>query len=131
MSEEPPTDQGARTGPEDKGAPAESTENVGQETAGASQDETPNQAAATTADSDPQTDIAAIKAATAGDTTSATGKHPEPSPNNTETPEAKRPKREWLAFHGARHTRVGADFQVASLPQVESAKENAGDAETN
>ncbi len=31
---------------------------------------------------------------------------------------AKRGKREWLSFRGARHTRVGEDYQVASLPPM-------------
>ena len=30
--------------------------------------------------------------------------------------DGKRSKRDWLAFHGTRHTRVGADYQVTSLP---------------
>lgn len=29
---------------------------------------------------------------------------------------SKRSKREWMAYNGARHTRVGADYQVAALP---------------
>ncbi|KAL3916733.1 MAG: hypothetical protein SGARI_007893 [Bacillariaceae sp.] len=32
----------------------------------------------------------------------------------------KRAKREWLAFHGVKHTRVGTDFQVAALPPIEA-----------
>eukprot|EP00533_Pseudo-nitzschia_delicatissima_P014057 CAMPEP_0197279950 /NCGR_PEP_ID=MMETSP1432-20130617/20813_1 /TAXON_ID=44447 /ORGANISM="Pseudo-nitzschia delicatissima, Strain UNC1205" /LENGTH=120 /DNA_ID=CAMNT_0042746557 /DNA_START=13 /DNA_END=375 /DNA_ORIENTATION=+ len=31
---------------------------------------------------------------------------------------AKRGKREWLSFRGARHTRVGEEYQVASLPPM-------------
>lgn len=38
--------------------------------------------------------------------------------NSTDLP-PKRPKREWLSFHGIKHTRVGAEFQVTSLPTVE------------
>eukprot|EP00934_Nitzschia_sp_Nitz4_P002446 Nitzschia sp. Nitz4//scaffold73_size107353//14537//14773//NITZ4_004308-RA/size107353-processed-gene-0.180-mRNA-1//-1//CDS//3329557440//2441//frame0 len=38
------------------------------------------------------------------------------APSTTQEPDGKRSKREWLAYHGARHTRVGTDFQVAILP---------------
>ena len=38
---------------------------------------------------------------------------PTPSSPNSAN---KRMKREWLAFRGTRHTRVGDDFQVAALP---------------
>ncbi len=33
---------------------------------------------------------------------------------------AKREKREWLSFRGAKHTRVGEEYQVAFLPPVGS-----------
>jgi hypothetical protein len=32
----------------------------------------------------------------------------------------KRPKREWLAFHGVKHTRVGSEYQVTILPSEEA-----------
>ncbi|KAG7369159.1 hypothetical protein IV203_031902 [Nitzschia inconspicua] len=38
----------------------------------------------------------------------------------------KRSKREWLAFHGVKHSRVGSDYQVAVLPSIEK-KEAAGE----
>mmetsp|Transcript_22419 Transcript_22419/g.53319 ORF Transcript_22419/g.53319 Transcript_22419/m.53319 type:complete len:152 (-) Transcript_22419:533-988(-) len=39
--------------------------------------------------------------------------------------ENKRGKREWLPFRGSRQTRVGENYQVASLPSLEtSAKKN-------
>eukprot|EP00526_Cylindrotheca_closterium_P025575 CAMPEP_0113603322 /NCGR_PEP_ID=MMETSP0017_2-20120614/1216_1 /TAXON_ID=2856 /ORGANISM="Cylindrotheca closterium" /LENGTH=74 /DNA_ID=CAMNT_0000511705 /DNA_START=44 /DNA_END=268 /DNA_ORIENTATION=+ /assembly_acc=CAM_ASM_000147 len=47
---------------------------------------------------------------------------------NTGSP-SKRSKREWLAYHGAKHTRVGDEFQVASLPEPET-KEKGEDSKT-
>ncbi|KAG7348451.1 hypothetical protein IV203_017156 [Nitzschia inconspicua] len=40
----------------------------------------------------------------------------------------KRSKREWLAFHGVKHSRVGSDYQVAVLPSIE--KKEAVDEKT-
>ena len=37
---------------------------------------------------------------------------------------AKRGKREWLSFRGSRQTRVGEDYQVASLPPVDNINTN-------
>jgi hypothetical protein len=34
----------------------------------------------------------------------------------TRSPAGKRSKREWLAFKGTKHSRVGNDFQVTALP---------------
>eukprot|EP00980_Cylindrotheca_fusiformis_P004918 scaffold1049_cov108-Cylindrotheca_fusiformis.AAC.3 len=33
-----------------------------------------------------------------------------------ESPSSKRNKKEWLAFRGSKHTRVGTDFQVTLFP---------------
>lgn len=43
---------------------------------------------------------------------------------------AKRGKREWLSFRGSRQTRVGADYQVTSLPPLETNAET-GNAPSN
>jgi hypothetical protein len=43
--------------------------------------------------------------------------------NGNEFP-SKRPKREWLAFHGVKHSRVGAEYQVAVLPSIEKKGED-------
>ncbi len=44
---------------------------------------------------------------------------------------AKRGKREWLSFRGARHTRVGEDYQVASLPPVGGVTNNVETPDNN
>jgi hypothetical protein len=49
---------------------------------------------------------------------------PHPPPESKEEPESKRNKRDWLAFHGTRRTRVGDDFQVAALPTPGSNSSN-------
>jgi hypothetical protein len=42
---------------------------------------------------------------------------PSASSTTAETP--KRQKREWLPFHGNKHTRVGSEYQVTTLPSAE------------
>jgi hypothetical protein len=48
--------------------------------------------------------------------------------SNTEFP-PKRPKRDWLAFHGVKHTRVGAAYQVSALPAVDPEAANSRSSE--
>ncbi len=43
-----------------------------------------------------------------------------------EEPSAKRTKKEWLAFVGTKHTRVGDDFQVLSLPVPDRGSSRGG-----
>lgn len=73
---------------------------------------------------------------TTKDSTAAAAQH-EP-PQIADEPESKRNKHEWLAFHGKKQTRVGADFQVTALPtpgesavlhdaEEESSPETAGE----
>lgn len=45
------------------------------------------------------------------------------------SPNGKRSKREWLAYHGTKHTRVGAEFQVATLPVPEKIAKGKEDEE--
>jgi hypothetical protein len=40
---------------------------------------------------------------------------------------AKRTKKEWLAYRGVKHTRVGNDFQCAILPSAGSNNDNDND----
>jgi hypothetical protein len=42
--------------------------------------------------------------------------HERESDEHTSSPSGKRNKREWLAFRGTKHTRVGNDFQVTTFP---------------
>jgi len=66
--------------------------------------------------------------------TSMSGKrdHDAPTSTSTSSPgmgimgvhDAKRGKREWLSFRGSRQTRVGEDYQVASLPPVDNTNTN-------
>lgn len=51
-------------------------------------------------------------------------KDADPNPHKrqvgiTGSPSGKRSKKEWLAYHGTKQTRVGDEFQVASLPVPE------------
>lgn len=45
------------------------------------------------------------------------------------SPSGKRSKREWLAYHGAKHTRVGEGFQVTILPTLAKKDEKGKDIE--
>ena len=47
-------------------------------------------------------------------------------PPRKEEPSAKRTKKEWLAFVGTKHTRVGDDFQVLSLPVPDRGSSRGG-----
>ena len=54
----------------------------------------------------------------------ADNKDDDPNPHKRQvgtegSPNGKRSKREWLAYHGTKHSRVGDEFQVASLPVPE------------
>jgi hypothetical protein len=51
-----------------------------------------------------------------GTTTTILDKYDNEAKSSTE-PKAKRTKKEWLVFKGAKHTRVGDDFQVSALPE--------------
>jgi hypothetical protein len=57
-------------------------------------------------------------ATTPTSTTSATT-----TDNADSSSDAKRSKREWLAYRGVRHTRVGTGFQVSALPNPSSFEE--------
>lgn len=62
-------------------------------------------------------------------------KDEDPNPHKrhvgiTGSPSGKRSKREWLAYHGTKYTRVGADFQVASLPVPEKIQKGKDESKT-
>ena len=69
---------------------------------------TTNQAEATESSSAPSAAVEAKK-------NTILDKYDESKPSTE--PQAKRTKKEWLAFKGAKHTRVGEEFQVSALPQ--------------
>ena len=126
MSEEQPhTEQGTDPGQKGTGENNNQQETLGVQelaTTHVDQEDAPSTNGTThaTESSDTVTGATGVNKNDDSSAPAISGKQPHPpNPSMAEFP-SKRPKREWLAFHGVKHTRVGADFQVASLPPVES-----------